>query len=41
MIRCAIFLEHLIWETGEKHPTGPALKLLNLVSEKGLGVLLA
>jgi len=28
------------WETGEKHPTGPALKLLNLVSEKGLGVLL-
>jgi len=27
------------WETGEKHPTGPALKLLNLVAEKGLGVL--
>ncbi len=24
------------WETGEKHPTGPALKLLNLVAEKGL-----
>ena len=28
------------WETGEKHPTGPALKLLNLVAEKGLEVLL-
>lgn len=27
------------WETGEKHPTGPALKLLNLVAEKGLGIL--
>jgi putative transcriptional regulator len=27
------------WETGEKHPTGPALKLLNLVAEKGLEVL--
>lgn len=27
------------WETGEKHPTGPALKLLNLVAEKGLDVL--
>lgn len=27
------------WETGEKHPTGPALKLLNLVSNKGLGIL--
>jgi Predicted transcriptional regulator len=29
------------WETGEKHPTGPALKLLNLVAEKGLQVLLS
>lgn len=27
------------WETGEKHPTGPTLKLLNLVAEKGLGIL--
>lgn len=27
------------WETGEKHPTGPTLKLLNLVAEKGLEVL--
>ena len=27
------------WETGEKHPTGPALKLLNLVADKGLGIL--
>lgn len=27
------------WETGEKHPTGPALKLLNLVADKGIGVL--
>ncbi len=27
------------WETGEKHPTGPALKLLNLIAEKGLGIL--
>src|SRR5580704_3238715 len=29
------------WETGEKHPTGPALKLLNLIAEKGLGVLVS
>ncbi|HEU5280736.1 MAG TPA: DNA-binding transcriptional regulator [Gammaproteobacteria bacterium] len=28
------------WETGEKHPTGPALKLLNMVAHKGLRVLL-
>ena len=27
------------WETGEKHPTGPALKLLNLVAKKGLEIL--
>ncbi len=27
------------WESGEKHPTGPALKLLNIVAEKGLEVL--
>lgn len=27
------------WETGEKHPTGPTLKLLNLVADKGFGVL--
>jgi len=24
------------WETGEKHPRGTSLKLLNLVAEKGL-----
>ena len=24
------------WEQGEKHPSGPALKLLNLVRRKGL-----
>ena len=29
------------WETGEKHPTGPALKLLNLIASKGLDVLCA
>lgn len=28
------------WESGEKHPTGPALKLLNMVAEKGVQVLL-
>ncbi len=28
------------WETGEKHPTGPALKLLNIVAQKGLQALL-
>jgi len=28
------------WETGEKHPAGPALKLLNIVAEKGLAALL-
>lgn len=28
------------WETGQKHPTGIALKLLNLVAEKGLEILL-
>jgi putative transcriptional regulator len=27
------------WEQGEKHPTGPALKLLNLIAEKGLAAL--
>lgn len=27
------------WETGEKHPTGPALKLLNIVAHKGLAAL--
>lgn len=27
------------WETGAKHPTGPALKLLNIVAQKGLKVL--
>jgi len=27
------------WETGEKHPTGPTLKLLNLVAYKGVSIL--
>ncbi len=27
------------WETGEKHPQGTSLKLLNLVAEQGLGIL--
>jgi putative transcriptional regulator len=29
------------WETGEKHPTGPTLKLLNLIADKGMDVLAA
>ena len=29
------------WEQGEKHPRGTSLRLLNLVAEKGLGVLLS
>lgn len=28
------------WETGEKHPHGASLKLLNLVAKKGLNELL-
>jgi len=27
------------WETGQKKPSGPALKLLNLVAKNGLGAL--
>lgn len=27
------------WESGDKHPNGPSLKLLNLVERKGLEVL--
>ena len=27
------------WEQGQKRPNGPSLKLLNLVAEKGIGVL--
>lgn len=27
------------WETGEKHPSGPTLKLLNLIEAKGLRIL--
>lgn len=27
------------WETGQKRPNGPSLKLLNLVNNKGLSVL--
>ena len=28
------------WETGERHPTGVALRLLNLIESKGLAALL-
>jgi putative transcriptional regulator len=28
------------WERGEKHPSGAALKLLNLVADKGLAALI-
>jgi putative transcriptional regulator len=28
------------WEIGEKHPSGPSLKLLNLLDKKGLEVLI-
>ena len=28
------------WERGERKPSGPALKLLNLVESKGLDVIL-
>ncbi len=28
------------WEMGEKHPSGPSLKLLNLLDRKGLDALL-
>lgn len=28
------------WERGERHPSGPALKLLNLVESKGIETLL-
>ena len=28
------------WEQGETHPTGPALKLLNIIAEKGLQAIL-
>lgn len=27
------------WETGEKHPTGPTLKLLHIVEKRGLEAL--
>jgi putative transcriptional regulator len=27
------------WEQGQKHPSGPSLKLLNLVERKGLEAL--
>lgn len=27
------------WETGEKHPAGPTLKLLNLIADKGIEIL--
>ena len=29
------------WEQGEKHPRGTSLRLLNLVAEKGLGVIMS
>jgi len=28
------------WESGEKHPSGPSLKLLNLLDRKGLEALI-
>lgn len=28
------------WEQGDTHPTGPALKLLNLIADKGLQAIL-
>ena len=28
------------WEQGETHPTGPALKLLNIIADKGLQAIL-
>lgn len=28
------------WEVGDKHPSGPSLKLLNLLDRKGLEVLI-
>lgn len=28
------------WEHGESHPTGPALKLLNIIADKGLQAIL-
>ena len=28
------------WEIGEKHPSGPSLKLLSLLDRKGLGALI-
>lgn len=28
------------WEQGETHPTGPALKLLNVIADKGLEAIL-
>ncbi|MOA50534.1 Antitoxin igA-2 [compost metagenome] len=28
------------WEQGDTHPTGPALKLLNILADKGLQALL-
>ena len=28
------------WEQGETHPTGPALKLLNVIAQKGIGAIL-
>jgi len=28
------------WEQGKKKPNGPSLKLLNLIDEKGLGMLI-
>jgi putative transcriptional regulator len=28
------------WEQGETHPTGPALKLLNIIADKGLAAVM-
>lgn len=29
------------WEQGETHPSGPALKLLNIIADKGLQAILS
>lgn len=28
------------WEMGERHPSGPAIKLLNLISERGIAAVI-
>ena len=44
----SVFAQHLHttastvrkWEQGETHPTSPALKLLNIIADKGLQAIL-